>query len=957
MEQMNLQWQHLFETAADAMVVVDDSGAVLEVNGAACDLFGMPRQCLVNQSIRNFIEVWPEPLVRGRGEFSLRCRDGINLSVEYTATANVGHHLMVLRDITEYKRANTQCQSEVVRLRMAIEGAGDGIWDWNLQTNEVNFSRQWKMMLGYEEDEIQNQLSEWDRLVHPEDKARAYADINRYLNGETPVYHTEHRLLCKDGSYKWILDRGRVFEWDEHGKPLRFVGTHSDISDRKANELLLEELSQQLKRAQAVAQIGHWSFDLATQKITWSEQIFRIHGMDPAAGEPSLEELIAQIHPDDRPRFANCLNQASQGIPQNFDLRLINSEGKISHTNGRIELEYHNGKLVRMFGTEMDITDRKNAEQELDQFFNIALDLLCIADTSGRFRRLNRAWEKTLGYNLKELEGRQFLELVHPDDVAATLAAMSELSEQKPVLKFINRYRAKDGSYRYIEWLSAPQGELIYAAARDISDRKQAENQVKSLLSRTQLLNAISSEIRNSLDLDKILENTVRAVFAELQIDICTFGWYHHDAEQPTWEVVKEQRNSKVRSRLGGYDYHEFPEAIERVMGKQVYCLDTRDSDDRELATFCQDSGITLYFVLPIHAGNRVGALEMGRVSGDYPWQQEEIRLMQSIGSQLEIAVYQAQLYEEAQNTTKQLQRAYQDLQETQAQLVQSEKMSSLGQLVAGIAHEINNPVSFIYSNLQPAAEYASTLAEIVRLYQCNYPEPPKAIASVLAEVDIDYLCQDFAKLIRSMENGAVRIRDIVKSLRTFSRLDESGLKAVDLHENLDSTLILLQSRLNGHNGHAEIQVIRNYGQLPLVHCYSGLLNQVFMNLLTNAIDAIEERYHLDSNSYLGQITVITETRGNQVTITIQDNGIGMSQELQSRILNPFFTTKPVGRGTGMGLPISYQIITKDHQGKLYCSSKPREGTSFTIKLPVSGSGQTSNQPPNQLREKSPLLL
>ncbi|NJN20505.1 MAG: PAS domain-containing protein, partial [Leptolyngbya sp. RL_3_1] len=288
----------------------------------------------------------------------------------------------------------------------------------------------------------------------------------------------------------------------------------------------------------------------------------------------------------------------------------------------------------------------------------------------------------------------------------------------------------------------------------------------------------------------------------------------------------------------------------------------------------------------------------------------------------------------ELQAKTAEIQQAYQELKETQLQLIQSEKMSSLGQLVAGIAHEINNPVSFIYGNLAAAQTYTQDLKTMLRLYQDHYGTPPEAIAAFINAADIDYVLEDFPKLLKSMENGAVRIRDIVASLRTFSRLDQSDCKATDIHENIDSTLVILQNRLNGRAGKPPIQVIKRYGDLPAIECYSGLLNQVFMNLLVNAIDAVEERQSQALGNYGGCITIETRvTATDKVKIAIQDNGAGMDAATQAHIFDPFFTTKPIGVGTGMGLSISYQIVTGNHQGELSCASVLGKGTEFGLEL------------------------
>ncbi len=310
----------------------------------------------------------------------------------------------------------------------------------------------------------------------------------------------------------------------------------------------------------------------------------------------------------------------------------------------------------------------------------------------------------------------------------------------------------------------------------------------------------------------------------------------------------------------------------------------------------------------------------------------------------------EAQLREKA----AQLEQALHELQETQTQLIQTEKMSSLGLLVAGIAHEINNPVSFIYGNIPYATQYTQHLLHLVNLYRENYPQPVPTIQAESEAIDLDFLSKDLPKLLDSMQLGAERIRQIVLSLRNFSRLDKADRESVDLHQGIDNTLLLLQHRLKAKAGQPKIQVIKEYGNLPLVECHAGQLNQVFMNLLSNAIDALEEAsdtsgcqaergdcYHQPCPTFSPTIRINTEVQDNNtVVIRIADNGPGIPPQMQQQIFDPFFTTKSVGKGTGLGLSISYQIVVEKHNGQLKCSSTPGEGTEFCIELPVQSSPQ-----------------
>jgi two-component system, NtrC family, sensor kinase len=294
----------------------------------------------------------------------------------------------------------------------------------------------------------------------------------------------------------------------------------------------------------------------------------------------------------------------------------------------------------------------------------------------------------------------------------------------------------------------------------------------------------------------------------------------------------------------------------------------------------------------------------------------------------------------ELDETNQQLTTLLQKLQQTQSQLVQAEKMSSLGQLVAGIAHEINNPVNFIHGNLMHMEQDIENLLSLLHLYQQHYPNPVPAIQTEATEFDLSFLQEDLPRILSSMKIGTDRIRQIVLSLRNFSRLDEAEFKVVDVHEGIDSTLMILQNRLRDQPKNPAITVIKQYGQLPPIECYPGQLNQVVMNILVNAIDAIEE---CNANRILegrekqpGQITIRTIVfNAEWVHLAIKDNGSGISESILQYIFNPFFTTKSVGKGTGMGMSISHQIITEKHGGKLECFSSSGSGAEFIIQIPI----------------------
>lgn len=342
---------------------------------------------------------------------------------------------------------------------------------------------------------------------------------------------------------------------------------------------------------------------------------------------------------------------------------------------------------------------------------------------------------------------------------------------------------------------------------------------------------------------------------------------------------------------------------------------------------------------------DKVKGLSLGAV--DYitkPFQQEEVLARVKLHLKLyyltkKIEKQNQELEQRVQERTAELSRTLHELKQAQIQLVQTEKMSSLGQLVAGVAHEINNPVSFIFGNLNHASEYIKGLIDHLQVYQQNYPHPVPEVAAHAEEIELDYLIEDLPNMINSMKVGAERISNISTSLRNFSRTDTSNKVAVNIHEGLDSTLLILRYRLKACGHRPAIEVIKEYGDVPLLKCYGGQMNQVFMNLIANAIDVLEEEEELGSEALKIKnptIRISTEvTNNNSAIIRIADNGPGMSNAVQSQLFEAFFTTKPAGKGTGLGLSISYQIVVEKHGGKLACTSTIGQGTEFTVEIPI----------------------
>ena len=572
-----------------------------------------------------------------------------------------------------------------------------------------------------------------------------------------------------------------------------------------------------------------------------------------------------------------------------------------------------------------------------------------------------------------QLDIAALFNLIHPDDYSEF--EQSILVSAKTLQPFNHQYRiiTPSADLKWVQAQSRPElqanGDLVWdGVMMDITERKQAESALRQsearyreLAQREQLLNRLASQIRHSLNLDTVVETTIQEIQQLLQIDRCCFSWYKPDAEPPTWEVIKEAKNSDLPSILGCYPATEVGPVTQQLLNQEILQIDDVASFSEPIhRQLMQSLGYQSEIVLPIKTlSGDIGVIVCGQCTCPRPWTDTEVELLQAVVDQLAIAINQAELYAQthhtaitAQKQAQQLEQTLEELNRTQTQLVQSEKMSSLGQLVAGVAHEINNPVNFIYGNLAHANEYIKDILGLLKLYQQAYPQPTPEITQEIDAIDLDFLVSDLPNLLSSMKVGSDRIRGIVRSLRSFSRHDEAEMKEVDIHEGIESTLMILQNRLKTKPDYPEIEVIKNYGNLPLVECYAGQLNQVFMNLLANAIDALEEGIgnrssvmgskseicarQLPITHYpLPKIQISTEVlENNHIAIRIADNGSGMTPEVKKRLFDPFFTTKAVGVGTGLGLSISYQIVIEKHGGQLYCFSEVGQGTEFVIEIP-----------------------
>ncbi|MEH1949516.1 MAG: PAS domain S-box protein [Nostoc sp.] len=869
----------------------------------------------------------------------------------------------------------------------------------------------------------------WTGSVHPEDRQRC-EDIYLRAFATYDSFQRQYRLRSANGEYRWILDTAAP-RFAADGSFVGYIGYCIDltgvpigigqpsltnysrrlrkITDReRATELAkaLEQLQTEISKRQAVeAQLRQKTSEFAAILQVLPDSYFRLD----AAGsildykQGLMESLY--IPPEDcqGKSLRECLPTAVGDRFQQAITKVLETQYEVSLEYTLPLLEKNNNFEARLLPLPdrqiiVLIRDTSNNIQaaliESDAKFRSIVEnannVIFALTLEGIFSYVSPNWTQIFGHEVAEVEGKSFIPFIHPDDVHICVDYFQRIlttGEKQKAIEY--RVQHKNGSWRWHTSNSSAikdaNGNILYfvGICHDTTDRKQAEIALRESAQREALLNRLSNQIRASLDLNHIVETAVQEIHNLFQIDRCVFFWYRQDADVAYWEKVYEVKNSFLPCLLN--DQEATNGEIELIAAKTlngeiIRINDTETVSDSIAQQFLQDFGFTAFMSLPVHTqSGEIGAFSCGYCSGFRPWLNNEVELLQAVTVQLAIAIDQAKLYTQsritaqtAQDKAQQLEAALLELQQTQAQLIQTEKMSSLGQLVAGIAHEINNPVNFIYGNISHASEYTKDLLHLVELYQQSYYPPTPEIDRQINTIDLDFLRQDLPKILESMKMGAERIRQIVLSLRNFSRLDEDGTKAVDIHQGMDSTLLLLQNRLKAKPGHPEIQVIRDYGNLPPVVCHAGQMNQVFMNLLTNAIDVLEESYPAGRrttswkqatrsvskscayvNSHLSlvnkteqrtndqgqmtfpQIRIRSLIQEDHVIIRIADNGPGMTEEVRKRIFDPFFTTKPVGKGTGMGLSISYQIIVQKHGGKIQCISAPGEGAEFVVMIPL----------------------
>ena len=592
--------------------------------------------------------------------------------------------------------------------------------------------------------------------------------------------------------------------------------------------------------------------------------------------------------------------------------------------------------LVNLLEQTVPVSGESSASQVWQQVVDAVPAAIFWKDTDSRYLGCNRAFLDIAGIaSVADILGKNDFDMIWKPEEAAWFRECDRrvMDANEPELNIEEPQLQAGGRQAWLRTDKVPlydsSGNVsgVLGVIEDITDQKAAKATLKEMAKRQEVLNKITSQVRNSLDIDTVIGTALISIHQGLNLDYSGFAWIYLD-EDKRWEIVQALDESDRPFAYGD-------DAADRLGEGQLAQLIVSRIDDAEL---CEDAAhraflnrlnIKSEILVPFCVDERrIGVIIGQHVHQPHAWDEEEIEMLETVSDQLAIAISQADLYAQSCRQSQEVARALEQLRKTQTQIIQAEKMSSLGQMVAGVAHEINNPVNFIHGNIEPAQDYIQDLLGLIHLYCEAYPQPTAQIEAELDAVDLEFVREDLPKLLTSMAVGTNRIREIVLSLRNFSRLDEAAVKTVDLHEGIDSTLVILSHKLKGNAKNQIVELEKRYSQMPKVDCYPSQLNQVFMNILANALDALDEHE-------APKITISTEQTGDFAVIRIADNGPGIPHEIQPQILDPFFTTKPVGKGTGMGMSISYQIVTEKHGGDLTFTSEVGRGTEFVIKIPL----------------------
>ena len=904
----------------------------------------------------------------------------LTISPVHDASGCLTHFIGVQTDITARKQAEETRQL----MQFSINRAADAAYYICPDGTFFYVNKSACQSLGYSHDELLTMtIQDIDSGFPPAVWSLHWQEVKQRSSLK---FETQHRT--KDGRVFPVEVTFNYLKFNDQEYNCAFV---RDISDRKRAEAALRKSEEQYRTlAKNLPNTAILLFDQDFRYLIAEGVELKRFGLSQelVEGKTFKEVFPPEVCETFEPEYRAALAGETRIFEYCFGDRI--------YLVYVLPVTNENGEIWAGMVMSQNITERKQAEKKLQRSNTLltaqqeaALDGILVIDEKRAITSYNRRFCEM--WHIPEQvwhsgDKRNILEFVlpsiaHPQRVFSKF----EYLDENPTEIGRDEISLNDG--RVFDCYSAPalalDGECYGRiwSFRDITARKQTEARLRQQAEREQLLAGMNQRIRKSLNLEEVLNTAVAEVRQFLACERATIYRF-----EPDWTgtIVVESVETGWMPVLGKTIQDNCFKENHAIYYQQGRVQATEDIYNAGLTTchiqLLERCQVRANLVVPILQKDQLwGLLIAHQCSGTRQWQESEVELLRQMSVQLSVAIQQAALFEQLadelmerkaaeaalrQSETAlkkqklQLEQTLYELKQTQLQLIQTEKMSSLGQLVAGVAHEINNPVTFISGNISHAAIYANDLLQLVRLYAQYYPQPVPEIEDLTEVIDFDFLREDFPKLLNSMNIGASRIRQIVLSLKNFSRLDEAERKPVNIHEGLENTLLILQHRLKPEA--ANIQLIKEYGDLPLVECYPGQLNQVFMNLLNNAIDSLEKSEqksswnglrltHKEVEKKTRIIKISTAVVDNHVTglsaeynqnfkgvvIRIADNGCGIPNEVKQHIFDPFFTTKPVGEGTGLGLSISYQIVVEKHGGQLYCTSEPGKGTEFVVKIPL----------------------